>query len=269
MFSVSLIVFREIVEIAIILTILLLATNNIKGRRAYIVLGIAIGVIGAIILALLTNKITDLADGYGQEITNIAILSMAIVMISWTVIWMKKESSRFSKAAFETGKKIEVGEEPKIILSLIIASSIFREGAEIVLFTQGFLAGDEPNFAFFVSVMLGCVAGVVFGLMFYLGVIKFAFKYIFSFTSVLLILLASSLSAQIAKNLIQANIVTAFSKPLWNSSWIVSNGSFFGQLLTNFFGYNARPTGLELSFYSITLIFLFITKQQVNAKAGR
>jgi len=266
MFSVSLIVFREIVEIAIILTILLLATNNIKGRKRYIFLGCGLGVCGAIILALFTNKITDLADGYGQEITNIIILSLAIFMISWTVIWMQKEASRFSKAAFETGKKIEVGEEPKIILSLIIASSIFREGAEIVLFTQGFLAGDEPNLAFLLSVMFGCVAGAAFGLLFYFGVIKFAFKYIFSFTSFLLILLASSLSAQIAKNLIQANIITAFSKPLWNSSHIVSNGSFLGQLLTNFFGYNARPTGLELSFYFVTLILLILMKQQVNAK---
>jgi high-affinity iron transporter len=269
MFSISLIIFREIVEISIILTILLLATENIKGRQKYISLGIAIGSIGAIILALFTNKITEFADGYGQEMTNIAILSMAFLMISWTVVWMKKESQRFSASAFETGRKIEVGEQPKIILSLLIASSIFREGAEIVLFTQGILMGEAINFAFILSLMLGLIAGLAFGLLFYFGVIKFAFKYIFSFTSILLILLASSLASQIAKNLIQADLVTALSKPLWNTSWLVSNASIFGQFLTNVFGYNAHPSGLEMLFYFIALFGLYISKRRINIKVTK
>jgi high-affinity iron transporter len=269
MFSISLIIFREIVEISIILTILLLATENIKGRNKYISLGLMGGLVGAFLLALFTNKITELANGYGQEIVNIFILALALIMIAWTVVWMKKESLRFSKAAFEAGKKIEVGEQPKIILSLMIASSIFREGAEIVLFTQGVLAGGVVNFAFISSLLLGCVAGVIFGLAFYFGLIKFAFKHIFSFTSILLMLLASSLASQIAKNLIQADIVTMFSNPIWNSSWIVSNGSFLGQFLMNVFGYNASPSGLELSFYFTTLVVLIVLKREVNVRVTK
>ena len=79
----------------------------------------------------------------------------------------------------------------------------------------------------------------------------------------------SSLASQIAKNLIQADIVTMFSNPIWNSSWIVSNGSFLGQFLMNVFGYNASPSGLELSFYFTTLVVLIVLKREVNVRAAR
>lgn len=269
MFSISLIIFREIVEISIILTILLLATENIKRRAKYIFLGVAGGMAGAIFLALFTSKITELANGYGQEIVNVFILAIALIMIAWTVVWMNRKGSGFSEAAFDTGKKIEVGEKPKLVLSLLIASSIFREGAEIVLLTQGILAGEGVSLPFIVSIALGCVAGIIFGLFFYMGLIKFAFKYIFSFTSALLILLAASLASQVAKNLIQADVVTSFSTPLWNSSWLISNGSFAGQFLMNVIGYNARPSGLELSFYFVTLAVLIALKRDAHVKTHK
>jgi len=261
MLSIAIVIFREFFEISIIMTVLLLATEKIKKRQKYIWLGILIGVAGSLLLAIFTNKLTDLAGGYGQEIVNIMILSLAVFMIGWTVMWMKNESVKFSKAVFETGKMIEVGNKHKIILSLLIASAIFREGSEIVLFVSGALTSEKPDFSFFTSIFLGGISGLAFGLLFYLGIIKFALKYIFSFTSLLLILFGSSLSSQIAKNLIQADFCTILSAPLWDSSWLISNNSVIGQILYNAIGYNAHPSGLELSFYVVTLAVMLSLKR--------
>ena len=67
MLQIAIVVFREVLEIALILGILASATKEIKGRGNYIFAGLVIGILLAITLAFFTDKISNSLNGMGQE----------------------------------------------------------------------------------------------------------------------------------------------------------------------------------------------------------
>jgi len=66
-FQIAIVVFREILEIALILGILTTATKEVAGRTKAILSGLFLGLVFAIILAFFTDKISMALDGMGQE----------------------------------------------------------------------------------------------------------------------------------------------------------------------------------------------------------
>jgi high-affinity iron transporter len=72
----------------------------------------------------------------------------------------------------------------------------------------------------------------------------------------MLLLLAGGMSAQVAQLLNQADIVNYLSTPLWDSSNFIAQNSVIGTLLHAMLGYNNQPTGLQLLFFSMTIIVI-------------
>lgn len=70
MLQIAIVVFREVLEIALILGILASATKEIKGRSNYIFAGLALGILLAIALAFFTDQISNSLNGMGQEFFN-------------------------------------------------------------------------------------------------------------------------------------------------------------------------------------------------------
>jgi high-affinity iron transporter len=70
MFGTALIVFREVLEAALIIGIVAAATRDIPGRSRYIWAGIGLGIFGSILVAGMAEAISGFAQGMGQEIFN-------------------------------------------------------------------------------------------------------------------------------------------------------------------------------------------------------
>jgi high-affinity iron transporter len=45
---------------------------------------------------------------------------------------------------------------------------------------------------------------------------------------------------------------------VWNTSWLLSEGSIFGRLLHTLIGYTERPTELQLIVYIGTLVAMYV-----------
>ena len=88
MLGVALLVFREVLEAALIVTIVAAATRGVGGRARFIGGGIGLGIIGAIVVALCAGAIEEAVGGSGQELFNACVLLAAVAMIGWHVIWM-------------------------------------------------------------------------------------------------------------------------------------------------------------------------------------
>ncbi|MDP5109832.1 MAG: FTR1 family protein, partial [Rickettsiaceae bacterium] len=58
MFKIAIVVFREFLEIALLLGIIMAVTKPVKNSRTYIVLGALIGIVLAAIFALSTRRIS-------------------------------------------------------------------------------------------------------------------------------------------------------------------------------------------------------------------
>ena len=262
----AIIVFREVFEISIILSIILAATNNIPKRKIFILGGIVTGIIGSLIIAYTMSHFGEIFSQIGQEVVNIISLLLAVLLISWTVIWMSSNAKLFSEKLQKASKEADFGLRPLYVISIIIASAILREGSEIILFLMGIYvsSGDIENII--QGSLLGLLLGGVMGFLIYKGLLKFSYKHIFKVTSGLLIFLAASMASEMANFLSAANILTFYSKPLWYSSHILSEDSILGKILHVLLGYDSKPTGLQIIFYSFTIAFIYFNLSIVKAK---
>jgi high-affinity iron transporter len=264
MLQISIIVFREILEIALILGILIAATKSISGRTKWILFGLIAGIFGCSVVAFFTNSISESFDGMGQEIFNGFILIAASLSISWTVLWMQKHSRTISQELKALGKSVKEGKKPLYILSLVVFLSVLREGAEIVLFSYSSYVSGVLASSVFLGLAIGVALGSMVGLALYFGMLKVFGRYFFIITTWMLVFLSAGITAQAIGFWINAEFVPPLINPIWDSSAILSQSSMIGKFLHIFLGYLDRPSGMQMIGYSANLLILITGLQIVK-----
>jgi high-affinity iron transporter len=268
MFQISVVVFRESLEIFLIFGIVLAATKNLTARHKFIASGLIIGILGSLLLAHFASSISESFDGSGQELFNISLLSLTIFMIFLTVVWMRDRSAKI-KLDFKNLEEQNISNfRAQASLTLMVAALFFREGSEIALFLSSILAVNNVSlYEIFLALFLGLSFGISAGCIIYLGIFQMAGKHIFKITSSLLILIAAGLSAEIANLISSADLTQFGSEIFWDSSWLIDDDDFVGRVLKIMIGYNSRPTSLQLVFYFTTLsILLTVSNNKPHKK---
>ncbi|HAJ70759.1 MAG TPA: iron permease, partial [Methylophilaceae bacterium] len=80
MLATAIIVFREVLEAALIVGILAAATRDVPARNRWLTAGLLLGLLGSAVVAASTEAIASFASGIGQELFNAIVLGIAIVM---------------------------------------------------------------------------------------------------------------------------------------------------------------------------------------------
>lgn len=271
MLGTAIIIFREVLEAALIIGLVLAATRGVTGRLQWILTGIAGGVLGAILLALVADSIAPLADGMGQEVMNATILLLAVVMLTWHLLWMRKHAAEISYKVKQVGHAVSRGDREPVILALIIGLAILREGSEAVLFLYGLAAAGSDSSELLLGSTLGILAGTVAGSVLYLGIARIPVGKLFQVSGWLILLLTAGLASQAVSYLVQADILPALGYAIWDSSFLISQQSIAGHVLHILIGYVDHPMGIQLLTYGLTIILLTaamyaINQQQVNAR---
>jgi len=268
MLSVAVILFREALEIALILGVVLAATRGMLGRNRWVVLGVLAGVSGAALVALFTNKISQAAEGVGQELLNSVVLFAAAVFIGWTILWMGKHGREMRTNFNKMGAAISTGEKTFISLSVIIALAILREGSEIVLFSYSMLiAGKITIFGLLMGGVIGMGTGLLVGILLYVGLLKISPKYFFRVTFWMLIILVAGMVAQAFGYLNAAGYLSNYSNIVWDSGAILSDEGLLGKTLHVLLGYTAQPSIIQLVAYVSTLLFFMFATRQIKRSA--
>jgi high-affinity iron transporter len=256
MLATLVLVFREVLEAALIISIVAAATRGVAGRSGWIGGGIGLGVVGAVLVAAFAGAIADAMSGMGQEWFNAAVLLAAVAMIGWHVVWMAKHSRELSAQMKAVGSDVSSGQRPMTALLLVVALAVLREGSEVVLFGYGLFAGGSSVGSLVAGGVLGLVAGVAFGFALYFGLLKIPVRHFFTATNVLLVLLAAGLASEAAGKLVQADALPTLVDTLWDSSWLLTDDSWIGRTLHVLVGYTAQPSGIQIAFYVATLAVL-------------
>ena len=257
MFSAAIIVFREVLEAALIIGIIAAAARNLKNKNYWIFTGIIAGLLGAAIIASITNLIIQMASGLGQELLNILILCAAILMLAWHNIWMSKHGKKLAQQANQKSININEGRLAIYALFSIAALAVLREGSETVLFLYGITTAN--NFSIHSTLLgglFGLIGGCALGFLLYFGLIQIPVRWFFGVTGGMLLLLAGGMAAQVAQLLNQADILNYLSSPLWDSSQLITQDSILGTFLHVLLGYSNQPTGLQLLFFSTTILLI-------------
>ncbi len=258
MFGSAIIVFRESLEAALLIGIIAASTRGLERRNRWLGLGIAAGIAGSLIVAWLTESIADLFGGSGQEIFSATVLGIAVIMIGWHNIWMASHGKEMAMKARNVGIAIRNGQQELSAIAIAIALTVLREGSEAALFLQGMLASasDGPGLVM-LGGALGLIGGTTIGVVTYLGLLRIPLHRFFSVTGTLLLLLAAGLASQMAKFLIQADLLPPLASPLWDTSWLLPVQSTLGSALAILLGYEDKPTGMQAVFYFTTLVCIY------------
>jgi high-affinity iron transporter len=256
MFATALIVFREVLEAALIIGIVLAACRGIPHRGLMVSGGITAGLAGAVVVAAAAGTIAEAASGMGQEILNACILGAAVLMLGWHNVWMSRHGREIARHMGSVGRNIAHGAAPVWMLGTVIALAVLREGSEVVLFLYGVAAGGADSGQMLAGGTAGLAAGVMVGSLVYFGLLGIPLRYFFAVTSVMILLVAAGLASQAAGMLLQAGLLPPLGEPLWDTSFLVADGSISGRLLQALIGYSSRPAGIQVLSYVVTLLVI-------------
>ena len=259
MFGTAIIVFREVLEAALIIGIVAAATKDVPLRSRWILAGLMLGLVGAGLVAASTDTIAAFASGIGQEVFNAIVLGVAVLMLAWHNIWMASHGAELAAHARHVGARIRDGRSECSILLIVVGLAVLREGSETVLFLYGIAASDDSGLSgMLTGGLVGVLAGVAVGYTVYAGLLRVPMRWFFTVTSVMVLLLAAGMASTAARFLIQADLLPSLASPLWDTSRVLPEQGLTGMLLHSLVGYDARPAGMQVVFYVSVLLMIII-----------
>ena len=258
MLGALIIVFREVIEAGLIIGIVMAATRGVPTRGRWVTYGVLGGVGGAAVVAVFAGVISEAFEGAGQELFNASVLGIAVVMLMWHNAWMARHGREIAAEMRQVGAAVSEGARPLTALTVVVGLAVLREGSEVVLFLYGIMASGTSGMSLFTGGVLGVGAGAAFTALTYFGLLAIPSRYIFSVTSWLIALLAAGMAAQAVQFLNNGGLLLVLGRTMWDTSWLLSEGSIFGKLLHTLIGYTERPTELQLVVYISVLIAMAI-----------
>jgi high-affinity iron transporter len=265
MLGTAIIVFREVLEAALIVGIVLAASTGAPGRGHWVSCGLAAGIVGAAVVALFAAKIAAAAAGIGQELMNATILLLAVGMLGWHNVWMSRHGRELAVTARTVGDAVIAGARPIYVLAVVVGLAVLREGSETVLFLYGIAAGGGlTTGALITGGVLGLAGGIAIGAALYLGLLRIPARRLFTVTSWMVLLLAAGMASQAAGYLVQADLLPPVGDAVWDTSAVLTEDSVLGKALHTLIGYVSRPDGIQILFYLAALSAIWLLTRLVG-----
>ena len=266
MLATAIIVFREVLEAALVVSIVLAATRGVTRRGLWVGGGVLGGLLGATAVALFAESIAAAAAGVGQEILNATVLFSAVLMLGWHNVWMSRHGRELASSLKSVGEAVRGGARPMHVLAAVVGVAVLREGSELVLFLYGIAASSASGetSGMLAGALIGVGAGSAVGAALYLGLLRIPSSRLFAVTGWMILLLAAGMASQGAAFLVQADILPALGETVWDTTALVSDEGVFGRVLHTLIGYTARPYGIQVLFYLVALGAIMTLMKIVN-----
>ncbi len=154
-----------------------------------------------------------------------------------------------------------------LLFVIIVSCSLMREGSEVWIYLSSFTQKPDALTSALIGAIIGTGIGLSLGAITYYLLVFMRRQFFLPTFLVIATLLVGGLSMQIAKQLLQIGLLDS-AEPLWDSSFIVAEQSWLGELLYALLGYDAQPTPIQIIFYGaaiapILLAGLFLVVQAV------
>lgn len=255
MFESFLITFRETLEAALIIFIILSYLKKTgQSRNNFIVYG---GIICALavsaVAAWFFQTITGGLTGEIEEIFEGGMMMLAAILLTTMIVWMAR--AKHVQHQIEARVAVELSDRHRFGLFAVVFVAVLREGIETVIFL-GAVALRGANQSLF-GAILGIFAAALLGYFLFSSTKRMGLKTFFRATSALLILFAAGLVAHGIHEFQEAGWLPFLSQEAWNTAAFLPEKSVTGSILKGVFGYNENPSALEAIVYAGYLFLAF------------
>ena len=268
---------REGVEAALVVGIVLACLNkaNRTELNKWVYAGVAAGIAGSVLIGIFLSLTLSRVQytmpalqGLLKPLLGVLFGSVAIVMLSWMLIWMTQQA-RGMKGEVEGSLQNALADSEGANISVfsLVCIAVLREGFETVLFLFSNLDQSLAGIG-------GAVAGIIGAFLIGLALFKFGvrinLKLFFQTMGVFLLLIVAGLVVSVCKNLDAAFTAISIIKPdldlcissqscilgpqIWDASAVLPDKKFPGILLKTLLGYRDHIYLLQLIAYGSFLL---------------
>ncbi|TCP12806.1 high-affinity iron transporter [Bisgaardia hudsonensis] len=236
-----------------------------QAGRSELIFKVWIGVFIAVLLCLGLGwgiyKGTGVIPQREQAMVAGSIALIAVAMISYMILWMKK-ASRSMKQNLQNSVSSALSADGSKGWALIGMAflAVIREGIETVFFLLAIFQQSSSQYMP-LGAVLGLGFAIIIGWLIYEGSVSLNLAKFFRWTGIFLIFVAAGLLASAFRGLHNAGLWDLGQEVVFNWSSVLNEKSPFGILLGGIFGYTDQPTIGDLSLYIVYLIpalFLFL-----------
>lgn len=267
MFATLLIVFREAFEAGLVISVILSACKGIN-IKWQVLTGITLGILFACLLAVFTNSIENLLSGRGLEVFNASLLSLTAVMLIWQITWMSTHGRELAEKSSNQAIEIIKNKSNHFSIAIIVMVAVMREGSEVVMFLYSIMVSTGTGIqSIIIGGLLGIVLGVIVSWITYKGLVLISIRKIFLYSNILLSLIAAGLVSQATGLLASIDLLPALGYNIWDTSKLLSDNGWFGNIMRAIFGYTSTPMGIQLLSWGVTL-FVIISLTKIFKRAA-
>ncbi len=261
---------REGLEAALIVSILLAYLTRIDYREGF--RAVWWGVAGAVLLSLGVGAVLfslgQALEGKAEEIFEGSAMLLAVVFLSWMVVWMKRQGRLLrGRLEAEAHRAATMGAASLAGLAFL---AVGREGLETALFLFAAYETSSAS-ATIIGGLLGLALAVALGVALYRGSHRLNLRAFFAYTGLLLIFIAGGLLAHGIHEFQEAGVLPVFVEHLWDTNSVLDENSYLGKLLKGLLGYNGNPSLIEVvayvSYLATTLTFFLRTPREEPVEA--
>ena len=265
----AVIVFREVLEAALIIVMVLGASRGIQRRGLWVFSGAVLGAFGASLIGLLVSHFTQLIQGSGQAIFDACILFAAVLMLSWHNIWMAQHGKELKNKVGKLTTDIKTHGKSMRLLMFVVLLAVLREGTEIFIFLYALALGGTSMTGLIGGSVVGLMGASAIGCMLYFGLIMIPLRWFFTITTYLITLLAAGMASNGAAFLVQGGVLPSLGFNIWDTSALLTQNSLAGHILNILVGYSDRPMGIQIVFYAATLLTLLTVINVAKRRSSR
>lgn len=256
-----LLILREVLEATLIFTLLLVMSRKLAISINWVIPALLLGTSSSWLLAHYAYAIAEAIDGTGQEWMNACLY--LLVVLSFIAI-----ATIISSRLFNTSKNIGYinteNEFPRLrqrllAFSMILAVglSLAREVAEIWIYLEGFTHQPELLKSALIGGAIGLGVGISLGAIAYYLLVFISLRIFLYLLFLFFFFLCGGLSMQIARQFLQIGLLDS-AEPLWDTSSVVNEHSWLGELLYALIGYDSSPSAVQVIFYWLAITPLII-----------
>ena len=256
-----LITLREGLEAALIIGIVLAYLKRIgRGDRFPAVWWVVAGAAGlSLVGGAILFSVGVALEGAAEELFEGAAMFLAVAVLSWMVIWMKRQAVDI-KASLQRQIQTAVATGSGTALVALAFFTVGREGLETSLFL--FTAfKTSTTLQTLVGAIVGLSIAVVVGWSIYRGSRFLNLRLFFDISGVLVVLFAAGLLARGIHEFQEAGALPMVVEHVWDINSALNEKAGLGAFLKGLFGYNGNPSLLEVviypAFLAMALFYFF------------
>ena len=259
---------REGLE-AVLIVVLLIAYLNKTQRRHLIPRILAgVGVAVAVSLgfgALLTFGPRGLTF-QAQEIIGGSLSILAAGLVTWMIFWMAKTSKTMNQ---ELKNQVDHAAGSAWGLVIVGALSVGREGLETALFIWAAARTSGETWQPLLGAGLGIATAIVLGVLLSRGIVKIQLSKFFSYTGVLLVIVAAGVLAYGVHDLQEAAILPGLHNHAFDFSEQLPPSSIAATLLQGIFNFTPAMTVLQVTAWALYIVpVMFFYLRAIRPSAG-